>query len=251
MSAVETRPPTATRRTPAVHVARHLLGAHARLGVWLWGLLAVIAVVLTTVLARVDRVRTSTWEMLDQGPKWFLFAMGIMVVTGWFGPHVANGMTRRSFTAVTVAVTAATATGYAVAGAIGFLAERAVFAARGWPLELESEHLFSATDQVGAVVLELTVLGLVYGLSGLLVGAVYYRTGGWWGTLTLPLTVGPVLVAEGLLRTGWVGTVLRPLADLDALPAGVVVAGCVLLAAALAAVTHAVLRAAPVRGRPG
>ena len=27
----------------------------------------------------------------------------------------------------------------------------------------------------------------------------YYRSGGWWGTLTLPLTVGPVILIQVVL----------------------------------------------------
>ena len=44
------------------------------------------------------------------------------------------------------------------------------------------------------MLLELSVTFVVANLSGLLVGAVYQRFGVWAGTLTLPLTVGPLVL---------------------------------------------------------
>ena len=43
-----------------------------------------------------------------------------------------------------------------------------------------------------------TLTFVVAYLSGLLVGITYQRAGGWWGTLALPLTVGPILVVSAL-----------------------------------------------------
>ena len=243
--------PAVSTRGPVAHSVRHLLGAQALLAVWLWAVVVAIAVVLTVVLDRAGRVEASTWETLDQGPRWFLFAMGIVGVAGWFTAHVANGMTRRSFTVILGATTALTAVGYAAVTTLGFVVERAVFAARGWSTDLRSEHLFTATDQLGLVATENLVMLLVYGASGMLVGAVYHRAGGWWGTLALPLTVGPVLLAEGLVGAGWLGTVLGSAVAPDRLPAGVVAGACLGLAAVLMGATHAVLRAAPLSATTG
>ena len=43
-----------------------------------------------------------------------------------------------------------------------------------------------------------TLLFVVAYVSGLLVGMTYQRVGGWWGTLALPLTAGPVLLVFAL-----------------------------------------------------
>ncbi|WNB87191.1 hypothetical protein [Cellulomonas sp. ATA003] len=210
-----------------------------------------VAVVLTVVLHRVDELEGSVWEMLDQGPRWFLFAMGIAVVTGYLTAHVANGMTRRSFTAAATVAGLGVVAAYAVVTAVGYLVERAVFDARGWPTTLGSHHLYTDTGQIALVLAENGLVPAVYAASGLCVGAVYYRGGGWWGTLTLPLTVGPVLVAEAAARPDWVAAAPGPLGGGDPLPTVVLAAVCLGLAAALLAVTHAALRGAPLRAPTG
>ncbi len=251
MTVTETRPAAGRRRGPLARTIGHLLGVQLYLGAWLWGIVALVAVVLTVVFDRVDRVEASTWETLDQGPRWFLFAMSIALVVGYLPAHVANGMTRRSFTVALAATAAVTTVGYAGVTTLGYVVERAVFGARGWPTDPRGEHLFTSTDQLGAVAVENVVALAVYAASGMLVGASYYRAGAWWGTLALPLTVGPVLVAESVLRTGWVGTALEPLTGGAGLPAWLGVLLCLLLAAALVTATHATLRAAPVRTKTG
>jgi hypothetical protein len=251
MTAVDIRPTVARRRGPLVRTARTFLGVQLALGVWLWGIVAVVAVIITVVFDRVGRVEASTWELLDQGPRWFLFSMAIILVAGYFPAHVANGMTRRSFTAALAVAIALTAVAYAVLTAVGYAVERAVFGGRGWPTDLQSEHLFTSTDQLGAVTLENVVVLVVYAASGMLVGAAYYRVGGWWGTLALPLTVGPVLVAESLVRTSWAGTALEPLLGAVRVPAGVGAGTCLLVAAVLVAVAHLTLRSAPLRTPAG
>ena len=251
MTATDTRPAPARRRSPVARTVGQFLGVQLYLGAWLWGVVVVIAVVLAVVFDRVEQVEGSVWETLDQGPKWFLFSMAILVVAGFFPAHVANGMTRRSFTAALAVTMAVTSAAYAVVVAIGYLVERAIFVPRGWPVTVRAEHLFTRTDQVGLIATESLVVLLVYAASGMAVGAAYYRAGGWWGTLTLPLTVGPVFLAELAVGSGWIGTGLDEVLGSPRPSAGLGVLVCLLLAAVLGAASLAVLRSAPVWTKTG
>jgi hypothetical protein len=245
---LSTRPPrTAAGTSPAVRTARAFLTVQVALAAWLWGIVAAVWVVLTVVAARSGGVERSTWELVEQGPRWFQFAMALIMVIGYLPTHVANGMTRRSFTAALGAVMAVTAVGYAALWTLGFAVERVVFSTQGWPADQQSEHLVGPDGSPLLLGLESLTVFAVYAASGALVGATYYRGGAWWGTLTLPLTVGPVLLAEVLASGGG-----RASGPLDALGVdGVPVAGgfalLVVLVAALATAAHLVLRDVPIR----
>jgi hypothetical protein len=98
---------------------------------------------------------------------------------------------------------------FAVAGALLLLAERTWYQAVGWGWRLE-DGWSAAGGGLWLVALAMFLTFLVADLSGLLVGSVYAAGGGWWGTLTLPLTVGPTVVMMTLMSGS---TALVPVAD--------------------------------------
>jgi hypothetical protein len=249
MTTTGTRPPATV--SPAVRTGRAFLRIQLRLAVWLWAIVAAAWVVITFVLDRAGGVEGSTWDTVDQGPRWFLFAMALIMVGGYLPAHVANGMTRRSFTTALGAAMAVTSVGYAALWTLGWAVERAVFTARGWPTASRAEHLAGSDGPLVLLGLEGLVVFAIYAASGMLVGAVYYRAGAWWGTLTLPLTVGPVLLAEVLAAGGRLGDVLQTAWSVDRLPVAVGFALLVLLAAALATAAHLVIRDIPIRSGAG
>lgn len=227
----------------AVRGARLALRSQLVVWVWFWVTLAVIAVGIVVVTVRVDEVEHSAWDHLSAGCRWFAFAMLLFVTAGGIGPYVAHGLTRRSFVTLVALDVAVTAAVFSACWTLGHAVENAVFGARGWPTSVE-EHLYADGSQLGLVALEALLAVLVYGTSGALVGAAFYRGGGWWGTLTLPLTLAPVVAAETLLTGRWIGDAPELGFDLP-LP---VRAFTVLLVAALGMlVLHLVLRRAAIR----
>ena len=72
-----------------------------------------------------------------------------------------------------------------------------MFDALGWRWRfvegLSPENASAFTLLVSSV-----MLFLVAYVSGLLVAISYQRGGGWWGTLALPLTAGPILLVSAL-----------------------------------------------------
>lgn len=178
------------------------------------------------------RATGSVWEHAG-GPVRWVFIFGLVITPMMLPPYLAHGVTRRTFTWA-----AALASGLLVLLtsaflALGFLVERAVYAALDAPQTLDGRHLFTDPVQVHLVLAEYALLASGYLVAGWLVGSAYYRFGGWRGSLALPLTAAPALVVEVLLGAGWFG-------PRDAVAAGTAVA--ILLAVAVVGLALVALR---------
>lgn len=229
---------------PTVRGARLVLRGQLAIWGWFWLTLAVVATGIVTVTVRVAEVQHSIWNYLGAAPRWFGFTMVLLLVSAFLGPLVAQGLTRRAVVAVVAVDAVVTAVVLTACWTLGHAVETVVFRAQGWPT-LVVDHLYTDGAQLGLVVLETLPTLLTYGASGALVGAVYYRAGGWWGTLALPLTLAPVVLTEALLTGGWVAD-----AAADAgvvLPTGLRAAAVLLLAGLALALVHLALSRAAVR----
>lgn len=247
----------AARRSPFVRTIQHQLAMQLRLGAWFWAVILVGVILATVLVASLGTVEASIVQYARQGTLWFPFSMMVLTITSSLTPHVAAGMTRRSFAAASAVVGLVLAVAYA-AILVGLLQiERVVYAAAGWPQTLTDTglDLTSSASDIGPLLISLTATGAAATASGLLVGIVYYRAGGWWGTLALPLTVGPIFVA-GLLASSALGPIALPVVGEDGVWAVGSATGLALRAAACAAVIAIALavfgrltRGAPL-GRP-
>ncbi len=236
--------PPGALTAPAVRGARLALRSQLVIWLWFWLTLVVIATGIVVVTVRVDEVEHSAWDYLSAGARWFSFAMLLFVTTGGIGPYVANGLSRRAFVRLVALDAVATAVVFGAVWTLGHALETAVFRAQGWPTVVQ-DHLYTDGSQLGLVALEALLAVLVYATSGALVGATYYRGGGWWGTLTLPLTLAPVVLTEAMLTGGWIGDVaVRLGADL---PTPARALAILLLAGLGMAAVHLVLRRAAIR----
>ena len=183
------------RPSPTVHTVRRLVGALLRLGRWFW-LIAVLAVVVANVVGWVTHGSTDVLIAVyaRQAATWFPFSLAIMLVAAYLRVHVASGMTRRTFVRAAVLVEVAAGVAYAVALTALVLVERAVHDALGWGSAITEVMVVGTDAATAALLVDVAVPCVVGNLVGLVVGAVYLRGGSWWGTLTLPLTVGPLVV---------------------------------------------------------
>lgn len=185
------------RRPPAVLAYRSLVRMHWSVARWAILSLAVVAVVAVVLLAVLGTPENSVVGFARQAVIWFPFSMAIALVVGYVNVHVALGQTRRALArgAVLSVVTMSAVYAVAVVGLIQ--AERAVYAAAGWRhLILDDLGLVSDSSQVALLLAEYLVAAGSGQLCGLLCGLVYYRYGGWWGTVALPLTVGPIILVQ-------------------------------------------------------
>ena len=232
---------TASRPSPTVHTARVLARTAVRLAGWFWAI-ALVGIVLASVVVwlvsgRVDHLIS---PFAVQAGVWFPFSQAIAIGSVYLTVHVAAGMTRRTFVRAALLVALGTGVGYTGVLAVLVLAERALHGALGWGSRMAALGLPVGEQPLGEVVAALAALSVPFvvgNLSGLLVGIVYLRFGALWGTLSLPLTVGPLVLVLYLLPfVPLLGTPAGPgRVGVDAV-AGAVVAA--LLAAVFATLTR-------------
>ena len=245
------RPPR--RSSPALRTARDLLAWFVQMGLVYWAIVLVAVVAVPFVVDRFGAVEVSIVWFARQSGIWFPFSVLIGVAATYPTVHVASGMTRRAYVRGALLAAVVLGTAFALVMSLLLEVERAWYGAMGWGWRLQ-DGWFAPDEGFGTVLLAYVATFVVANLSGVLVGTVYGAAGGWWGTLTLPLTVGPVFVVIALVDAGagWL-----PFADLlgaaraaELTPLAVAVVAAV-LAASLAVAFHliAVRRSvAPRRG---
>ncbi|MFC7405248.1 hypothetical protein [Georgenia alba] len=183
-----------------------MLQMQLAMGRWFW-----LAVVLLWVAALVvvsltpAGIELSMLQFAAHGALWFPFAMMITVAVAMITPHVAGGMTRRSFSIASLVSVGCVAAGNGLLLAVGLELEGVLYGALGW----DHSHVANATDSAGVWepwnegfgVSWLSYTSRTAGgaVSGLLVGATYYRYGGLRGTFALPLTVAPAILGQDYL----------------------------------------------------
>jgi len=229
---------------------RWLLRVHLRSAV---GALVVLVVAATVGIVAVDRLGTVTNSVVGfarQGVIWFPFSLSIILVIAHLPVHVQMGLPRWVLGRVTVLVALTMSVFYAVTVVAILQLERWVYGLAGWEHRIVDDLTFvHDTSQVGLLLGEYFFAAAAGQLCGLLCGLVYYRVGGWWGTLALPLTVGPVI----LVQSGMSADVAFLDGDLAVGTAGGGLLRAVVATLVLALVVlgyRAVLRSTPVRTAP-
>ncbi len=192
--------PTSARRGPVVRTVVHLGRTNLFLLTWFWVIVVTAALLGTLALARVNgEVGTAVIMYARHGALWFPFAQTIILLGTALRVHVANGSTRRTFVRASLVV--AVGTGLAYALVLGVLAavERTAHHAAGWGWRITDASLADERSPLGLLLAELAVSFVAATVVGLLVGVAYEHVGGWWGTLALPLTAGPLIGVLALL----------------------------------------------------
>lgn len=200
-----TLPPAVRRSTPQWRSALgYLLGGYVyMITLWFWAIaIPVVAVIMYIVGQNVDQVTSSGIAFTFHGALWFPFSIAIILSTTYLPIHVANGMTRRSFTQAALSVNVIVGVLNAAIAVAALLVERQIYGGLGW--------VHGSNDGDGVAIfnggvltfgLGLTTLFVAGQVSGSLIGVTYYRLGGIRGTLALPLGLLP-LAAVGLLGLG-------------------------------------------------
>lgn len=222
---------------------RNVLWTSLYVGAWVWVIVALVVALVPHVIDRFGTVELSVFGSASTGPQWFLFVLAIILVAAGLGPHVAQGQTRRTFVLQTTAGFVVVGLVFALVAVAVYAGERWLYGVRGWPIEPEGGHLFTATDQWWLVFAESALLTPLFALSGVAVGATYYRWRGWIGTLLLPVTVGVPFVASDIVQGSWLPGALGVPEPSLGLAALVVVP----LAVGLVVLALVALRGAPVR----
>lgn len=231
-----TTAPATTRRTPQwLSAFGYLLSAYVyMLTLWFWAIaLPVIAIIMFIISQNVDQVTSSGVAFSHHGALWFPFSIAIILSVTYLPTHVANGMTRRSFSQAALVVSLFVGVLNGTIATVALLVEREIYRSLGWfhgrgdGSDVELFHGGVLTYGFG-----LALLFVAGQLSGALVGIAYYRLGGWTGTLALPLCLLP-LGAVGLFGLGREGQWNPWGWTADLAPWGTVAAIGVLVAAAV------------------
>jgi len=192
------------RRGPVDLTARWFLFGQRRVARWFWPLAVVVAVGWITVLAlvggRTGHVTSSVVGYMWQAAMWVPFSVFVGLGLVYLPVHVAAGLTRRSLSRGALAAALGTAALYGAVFAALLLAERAVYDMAGWTWQFAELSSDSAT--IAAFLTAMAVMFLLAYVAGLVVALVYLRGGGWWGTLTLPVTVGPLVLLSSSIGYG-------------------------------------------------
>lgn len=239
------------RRGPVARTAWSLLTWFTPIAAVFWLIVLVVVLAVPFIVDAVAQVEISIVWQARQSGIWFPFSVLISIAVGYPTVHLANGMTRRSYVRGALVVAAVLAVAFAVLMTIALLAERAWYGAMGWSWQLAGDW-FAPAEGMTTVFVSYLATYLVAYLSGLLVGTVYGAAGGWWGTLTLPLTVGPIILVAILVDNeyDWVPfSTLFGEAPSGGTPLALVVTAAAVLALALAAAFWLVATRRPVGPR--
>lgn len=178
---------------------RELARVCLRNGLWVWAIVLVATFAVPFVVQHFGGTPLSIFSTSAQGPRWYLFVMLLVVTLASLRPSVAHGMTRRSFARQVTAAGLLAAVGYGLLAGVTQSVESALFDQQGW-VHASTYGLRPVPDGPWALVaVDHVVVLATFAVSGVAVGAVYLRWGGWIGTLALPLTVGPALAVPGLV----------------------------------------------------
>ncbi|WP_250444376.1 hypothetical protein [Actinotalea sp. C106] len=185
---------------------RWLFQTHGLMFTWAVGMLVVLVAAATIIVSNVTTPSESIVQYARQGLTWFPFSIAIVGVSTYTNVHIGAGLTRRSLGWAVLTAAVGVAAAYAALFTVALQLERALYGWTGWTHGVDGHSsLFTDSGQVGLVLLDVGLLFLAGQLCGVLVGIVYYRAGGWWGTLALPLTAGPILLVTPALMTSVLG----------------------------------------------
>ena len=191
-----TTPPAPARPMPPplVRSLRWLVRAYGVLAVWFVGIFGTLWIGAVLVAAQFGPLEQSMAQFARQGSTWFPFSVSISVMTAYHAAHIAAGMTRRSLGAAMLVVSAAMSVLVSVVVTALFWIERLLYDSLGWRHSIIDQGWFPApVDDLPAIFGWMFMFVTAAQVSGLLVALVYLRWGSWRGTISLPLTAGPLL----------------------------------------------------------
>ncbi|QGH70112.1 hypothetical protein [Pseudactinotalea sp. HY158] len=198
-----------------------------------WAICLVGVALAILIVDQFGTVNVSIGQFVRNGPLvWFVYVVAMLTSAALMIPHVAHGMTRRSFGRGALAAGLVNALLHTIMAAGLIVVEGALYARMGWQHDMAVGPEYTAgvwEGGIGLLVLDYGLATVAAGVSGLLVPMAYRRLGGLWGTVTLPLTMLPLITL--LLTTGWsdpaagwhVGTALGTAISVVPIVAGIAV----------------------------
>lgn len=215
MSTVDVPRTTRPRPSQTRRAAQWLLWSHLYMAAWFWGIIVVLAVVATLFQAddRFGGDGSSAVGFGVQAGMWFSFAMAIALSLRQLAPHLAAGMTRRSFSRANLVVSGSMAASYAVVMVLLLRVESLAARALGWEPRTITMVLYDSLADWPGLFASYLLVFLTGAAAGLVVGMAYQRLGGIWGTVALLPAIPPVFLVMDFLADGgarWLPDALQP-----------------------------------------
>ncbi len=215
MSTVEAPRRAPARKSQTRRAGEWLLWSHLYMAAWFWGVVLVLAVATSALLSndRFDVEGASTVGFGLQAGMWFSFAMAIALSLRQLEPHLAAGMTRRSFWRANLVVTTAMAALYALVMVVLLWAESLIARAAVWEPRRITQTMYDSLSDAPGLFAGYLLVFLVGAAAGLVVGMAYQRLGGVWGTVALAPAIPPVFFVMDILADdggGWLPETLDP-----------------------------------------
>ena len=192
------RPVAPGPTSPTLVATRYLLRGFLRIAVWYAGAVVVLGVLIPLLISRAGNVGVSIIEVSWQAGVWFAFSLSASFGVTYLGAHVSFGMTRRAYWQGVLLAAFGFGAALALFQTAALTLERWWYGAMGWS-GTGAEGLVVSGDGLGATTGRFLLLYFTAVVCGTVVSLVYTRFGGWVGTLTLPLSVGPLLAVGALL----------------------------------------------------
>jgi hypothetical protein len=180
-------------------IFKHLFSTYRTVFLWFWAVMAFLATAIALSFVvfgpYIEKVMDSTvWEgAAGAAPRWFVFVIGIMLATVNLPVIIASGLTRRAYFGAVVAFTAVTALAFEAASMLGFVIERAGFAANGLVAFLPEDYPLNSFGDAARYTGEAYLALWGFMLSGWAIGLLFYRLRVWYAILLIPVGLGPII----------------------------------------------------------
>jgi hypothetical protein len=139
---------------------------------------------------------SSIWEGFGISPKIFLMVLGIMLTPFMLAGFVSNGVTRRRFVQGVTLMIGLLSVLFALVITIAYPVEAYIFEQKGWPIELDSHHIFTSREQYVLIFLEHLLTFFTYFGSGWMFGSLFYRFDWRIAMLLLLPAMAPFILLE-------------------------------------------------------
>ena len=160
----------------------------------------VLAMVLALGIGVFRTVEVSVWDQAFSVIRWCALGYGCYLTGRLLPTYVAHGLTRRAFSAESGIFLAVASGALALVTTLGYLVEGVLFRSMGWRHIVDEERLFSAPDQVLAILATYWMLFAVWTLTGAMLAASVYRED---GTLLVTLPAALVMLLGSSLAVGY------------------------------------------------
>lgn len=170
-------------------------------GAWYWSSIILTAVVMAVIQSRTGGLDGGSLQFTLGSTRWFMFTLGMILVTAMLPLHLAGGGTRRSFVRGLIKAAVLAGTAFGLVAAVLLQAERLVWGGLG--LEWFTRQGLEPGNFVVTTLSDALVVA-TYVLVGALLPAGFLRFGAWGGSFMIAALLAVAFFADWSVHTGYI-----------------------------------------------